>query len=731
MFRLSLTLSLTVLLNLAPNVVVGSPPFASSFAGSTISAIFPPPNATVTATDTFFLDASEVGFAGPTPTGDEANAIATAPVIAKVDSFFPLINLGAQDTKKNKPFDVLVHAGNLSPWQTVDSFGLPNASPVIPQGCEIIQAHLLHRHGARYPTTGSGPANFAAKVHAAATGGGFLATGALSFLNTWTYKLGAETLTPFGRSQLFNLGIGFRVKYGELLKEFKDLPVFRTTSEARMVDSALHFAAGFFGVQSYQQEYHQLITVETDGQNNTLAPYETCTNSNNAIGQFGNVQAAKWGQVYLPPALKRLNKELKGLELNLTDLPSMQQLCAYETVALGFSEFYLTFWYGNGPGNPTSSAMGIGYVQELVSRLTKTRITNFDTTVNSSVVTNDVLFPLDQPIFVDASHDTILSAIFVAMNFTSLSANGPLPTDHIPKDQTYFVNEIAPFGSNLVGQVLSCPASTSPTHIRWILNDAVLPLTGIKGCKANKDGLCDLDTFIAGMKTRIAEVDFAFDCFANYTIPIPDNIFNMGGNQSLPKITPQDRAILDLKLQRDKLRQYQKKIQHVLDREQAIAKAQLAAGEKDRALIALRRRKYQQGLMSKTDSQLENLEQLLSTIEFSLVEVSVLHGLKQGNDVLKEIHKEMNVESVEKLLEETAEAREYQKEIGNMLSNALTLDDEEAVQEELLALQRDIAGEYQEQPLHTKLPAVPSEEPQHPVIEDSRPTKREKVLVAG
>ena len=44
-----------------------------------------------------------------------------------------------------------------------------------------------------------------------------------------------------------------------------------------------------------------------------------------------------------------------------------------------------------------------------------------------------------------------------------------------------------------------------------------------------------------------------------------------------------------------------------------------------------------------------------------MVEVSVLHGLKQGNEVLKQIHKEMNIESVEKLLEETAEAREYER----------------------------------------------------------------------
>ncbi len=63
-------------------------------------------------------------------------------------------------------------------------------------------------------------------------------------------------------------------------------------------------------------------------------------------------------------------------------------------------------------------------------------------------------------------------------------------------------------------------------------------------------------------------------------------------------------------------------VQGILDREHAIAKAQLAAGQKDRALIALRRRKYQQSLLTRTDQQLENLEQLvcvsvLSTFLFS------------------------------------------------------------------------------------------------------------------
>ncbi|KAF8912976.1 phosphoglycerate mutase-like protein [Gymnopilus junonius] len=535
-------LVLLPLLSLA--VVKGSPAHASSFAGSTSTFLFPPAGVTVTATDTFFLDESQIGFAGPTPTGDEAFSIQTATAIAKLDNVFPLVQPNAQDSAKSKkPFNVLTHLGNLSPWQSVDSssFGLPNTSPVIPSGCELRQVHLAHRHGARYPTSDGVTSGFAAKLQTAVAGAGFSASGALSFLNTWTYKLGAEILTPFGRSQIFELGVGFRVKYGDLLKGLTDLPVFRTTSEERMIDSALHFAAGFFGVQSYQQDYHQLIMVETDGQNNTLAPYENCANADNAVSAFGSQQANKWANIYLKPTLKRLSPLLHGVNLTINDLVAMQELCAYETVSLGFSQFCdvfteeewegfeyfidLQFWYGNGPGNPTTAAMGIGYVEELVSRLTQTRITTFDSAVNATIVTNPVLFPVNQSIYVDASHDTVLSTFYVAMNFSSLAGNGPLPTDHIPKDQTYFVNQLAPFGSNLVGQVLSCPASSSkPTHIRWILNDGVLPLTGIKGCKSNSNGLCDLDAFIAGMKQRIEEVDFNLGCFGNITVPVPDNI---------------------------------------------------------------------------------------------------------------------------------------------------------------------------------------------------------------
>ena len=96
-----------------------------------------------------------------------------------------------------------------------------------------------------------------------------------------------------------------------------------------------------------------------------------------------------------------------------------------------------------------------------------------------------------------------------------------------------------------------------------------------------------------------------------------------------------------MKNQRDKLHQYQRRITVLTSRETEIAKEMLAKGDKPRALLALRRKKYQESLLTKTDAQLEQLEQLTSSVEFALVQKDVVFGLQQGTKVLQEIHKEM------------------------------------------------------------------------------------------
>ncbi|KAG2166737.1 hypothetical protein JADG_006476 [Aureobasidium aubasidani] len=135
----------------------------------------------------------------------------------------------------------------------------------------------------------------------------------------------------------------------------------------------------------------------------------------------------------------------------------------------------------------------------------------------------------------------------------------------------------------------------------------------------------------------------------------------MGNSSSTPKISAQDRAILDMKNQRDKLHQYQKRITIITNREKEIAKECLRNGDKKRALLALRKKKYQESLLAKTDQQLAQLETLTSDVEFALVQKDVVFGLQQGTKVLKEIHKEMGgLERVELILGENEEAQAYQ-----------------------------------------------------------------------
>ena len=148
-----------------------------------------------------------------------------------------------------------------------------------------------------------------------------------------------------------------------------------------------------------------------------------------------------------------------------------------------------------------------------------------------------------------------------------------------------------------------------------------------------------------------------------------------------------------MKLQRDKLQQYQKKITVLTDRETEIARECLRNKQPEKAKLALRRKKYQESLLQKTDQQLAQLEILVNDVEFARIQKDVLYRLQQGTSVLKEIHKEMGgIEGVEKLMEESAEARAYQQEVSDMLAERMTNQDEDEVEDELEKLEREVNG---------------------------------------
>jgi Ni,Fe-hydrogenase III small subunit len=75
-------------------------------------------------------------------------------------------------------------------------------------------------------------------------------------------------------------------------------------------------------------------------------------------------------------------------------------------------------------------------------------------------------------------------------------------------DQVYRVSSL-PFGEDVVSTGLLTVSAS---------NDAVIPLNeSHPGCPSDPNGLCSFDNVVSVLQKRSAEIDFGYDCFANYT----------------------------------------------------------------------------------------------------------------------------------------------------------------------------------------------------------------------
>lgn len=349
----------------------------------------------------------------------------------------------------------------------------------------------MYRHGARYPSGTAPPQAFQAKLYnATQTVKNLGFTGELDFLNSWEYRLGAELLTPFGRSQNFELGVAFRQQYGALLNNFtrqNALPVFTTESQDRMVKTALNFMGGFFGIPEYSTEANLLLRIEAQGFNNTGAPYYTCPNSNVASrGQQGSGAASKFANNAFNSTLSRLNSQAHGITFTPSDAVAMLQLCSYETDALGYSKFCglfteedfrnyeyyydLSFYYNNGPGSPVSAAQGKGYAQEILARLQQHYITESHSSINYTLTDNPTDFPLNQSIYADATHEVVVLDTLTALNLTALFKGGALNLNQrVDGSSAFKSSQTVPFATHLVIQIMECSNMTPTKQARFIV----------------------------------------------------------------------------------------------------------------------------------------------------------------------------------------------------------------------------------------------------------------------
>ncbi|KIW98611.1 uncharacterized protein Z519_00272 [Cladophialophora bantiana CBS 173.52] len=404
--------------------------------------------------------------------------------------------------------------GQYSPYFTVPS----DISTDIPSGCEVTFVQILSRHGARDPTASKTKTyndtikQVQAKVKSFA--------GPYGFIANYSYTLGADQLTTFGQEEMVNSGTKFYNRYRLLAKSLE--PFVRSSSENRVVESALNWTQGFHAARQADKSatvdsgypYPIILQYEGDGFNSTLN-HAICTEFENGTdSKIADDAQDAWANIFIPPIQGHLNAGLPGANLSIGQTIDMMDLCPFNTVANDdgtispfcslFTEsewhsysYYQTLgkYYGFSYGNPLGPTQGVGFVNELIARLTNTSVRDH-TSTNHTLDDNPATFPLGRKLYADFSHDNDMTTIFSA---TGLYGDTLLlPNTTIVEARAaagYSAAWTVPFAARAYIEKMQCRGH-SEELIRVIVNDRVQPLSS---CGGDDLGRCTLSKFLGSL----------------------------------------------------------------------------------------------------------------------------------------------------------------------------------------------------------------------------------------
>ncbi|KAL9129538.1 MAG: hypothetical protein Q9217_002025 [Psora testacea] len=423
--------------------------------------------------------------------------------------------------------------GQYSPYYVVDS----EVSSRPPDGCRVTFAQLLSRHGARYPTKDKSRRynDTIAKIQSRTRN----FSGPFAFLQQYTYDLGADDLTTFGEQELVNSGIDFFTRYESL--SATSTPFIRASGKDRVLVSAKMWSDGFHnaktatGVTNDAEYPYSIVEIsEERGMNNTLSHGNCAAFEDSKTGM-----EAQRGflATFLPAITARLSSALgPQVDLDDTDTITLMDMCPFTVVARStfpssskseaistttshptdnpfcalFThndwqnyDYYQTLgkYYAFGPGSPLGPTQGIGFVHELIARLTSSPVQD-STTVNHTLDSDPATFPLARSVYADFSHDNDMTSIFAALglfnNTPPLSQRKIMTMDEM---RGYSASRTVPFAARMVVEKLQCEVEPEEL-VRVLVNGRVLPLETCGG--HDEMGRCKLGKFVEslGFATR-------------------------------------------------------------------------------------------------------------------------------------------------------------------------------------------------------------------------------------
>lgn len=405
--------------------------------------------------------------------------------------------------------------GQYSPY-----FAAPSElSSAVPEGCKVTFAQILSRHGSRSPTADKARVyddllqTLRDNVTDYATG--------YEFIKDYTPPFVPDELTTYGENELVTAGALFSKRYNSLIQ---DKPMFvRASGSHRVIVSAEKFAQGFYSDSNHSDDI--LVIPEESGFNNTL-DHGGCSAFEDGDGKKqGKKKQKEWMAKFVPAISDRLTKKLSGSNLDAQSIVYLMDLCPFDTITdpnAKLSPFCQIFnqdewlsydyyqslekWYVYGPGRKLAPTQGVGYVNELIARLTGQPVQDH-TTTNSTLDSSDKTFPLDRKLYADFTHDNTMMTIYGALGLFKNTQN--LPTDRrlSPKElDGYSSSRVVSFAARMVVEKMVCDGQGDEELVRLLINDRVFPL---KDCDADSLGRCKLGAFVKSQSFSQSGGDWA------------------------------------------------------------------------------------------------------------------------------------------------------------------------------------------------------------------------------
>jgi acid phosphatase len=322
---------------------------------------------------------------------------------------------------------------------------------------------------------------------------------------------------PFsGRLGSFATGVRLRTRYHHLIDQnvapnTKQPVTYWASGSQRVIETARHFALGFFGIDYATANTAKLEVISENSSlaADTLTPGRTCPANKNdsAEGKAkGYRLMGEYRATYLGAIRKRLHAQT-GMAFSDQEVFSMQEMCGFETTVRGRSswcdvftrEEFLSFeyardllhYYRAGPGQKYAAAMGWLWL---------------------NATTNLLLSgPAAGPFFFSFVHDGDIAPMVTALDVINDAAH--LPTTHIDHGRKWRKSQVSPMGGRIILELLSCVFRDAPTprkFVRLNINDGV---TALPDCSGGPGMSCPLVDFAERTKKRGEEAgDFRELC---------------------------------------------------------------------------------------------------------------------------------------------------------------------------------------------------------------------------